>query len=99
MSERLLIYKRLPESWPEEYSAMVVDYDRKKIDYIVAKKLRFINPRDKHDRSVHLFSKLKSVAKENSCDKFIGEQEFRIDYMFEKYHDDKNLKKTKPKKK
>lgn len=99
MIERLLIYKRGLKSWPEEYSATVIEYDRKKIDYLVVKKLRFINPRDKRNRSVHLFSKLKSIAKENNCDKFIGDQEFRIDYMFEKYHEDKNIKKIKPKKK
>jgi len=99
MIERLLVYKRFPKPWPEEYSAMVVDYDRKKIDYIIVKKFRFINPRDKRNRSIHLFSKLESIAKENNCDKFMGETEFRVEYMLEKYNNNKSIKKTKPKKK
>lgn len=99
MSERLLVYKQKLNSYPEKFSVMIVDYDRKKVNYVVAKRLSFLNPRDKSGKSVNLFERLKKIAKENDCSLTVGDQEFRINYMFEKYHEDKNIKKTKSKKK
>lgn len=93
MIERLLVYKNNWESYPAKIEVQIVDFDRNKLKYSVVKEISFDHYNKKTVKYVGLLKdKLKTIADAEKCKKIVGDNEFRVSYLLESYHENNKKK-------